>query len=77
MSATTLARLVRMANQIAAEFANQRPDAAAATAEHIRLFWDPRMLTMLLAHGAAGGDGLSPVAAAATAMLRGGSADGG
>ena len=77
MSATTLARLVRMANQIAAEFANQRPDAAAATAEHIRLFWDPRMLTMLLAHVAAGGDGLSPVAAAATAMLRGGSADGG
>ncbi|MEY3268560.1 MAG: hypothetical protein RL480_1320 [Pseudomonadota bacterium] len=78
MSKTTLERLVRMANQIAAEFVNQQPwDAVAATAEHIRLFWDPRMLAMILAHGAAGGAGLSAVAAAAVAMLRGGPGDAG
>ena len=78
MSATTLERLVRMANQIAAEFVNQQPvGAAAATAEHIRLFWDPRMLGMILAHGAAGGEGLDAVAAAAVGMLRGEPGDAG
>ncbi|MEY2884200.1 MAG: hypothetical protein RL490_1924 [Pseudomonadota bacterium] len=72
MSATTLERLVRMANQIAAEFVNQRPEnAAAATAEHVRLFWDPRMLAMIAAHVATGGAGLAPVAARAIAMLQG------
>ena len=72
MSATTLDRLVRMANQIAAEFVNQRPEtAAAATAEHVRLFWDPRMLAMIAAHVEAGGPGLAPVAAQAIAMLQG------
>lgn len=36
--------LVHMANQIARNFAIQGEEAAvAATAEHIRLFWDPRM----------------------------------
>lgn len=70
MSGTTQERLVRMANQIAAEFVNQQPgEAAAATFEHIRLFWDPRMLSMIRAHVAAGEPGLSAVAAAAIAML--------
>lgn len=70
MSGATQERLVRMANQIAAEFVNQAPrDAAAATSEHIRLFWDPRMLLMIRAHVAAGGSGLSPVATEAIAML--------
>lgn len=36
--------VVRMANQIASNFAVQGSDVAVcATAEHIRLFWDPRM----------------------------------
>jgi hypothetical protein len=35
------------------------------------------MLAMILAHGAAGGAGLSAVAAAAVAMLRGGPGDAG
>jgi formate dehydrogenase subunit delta len=70
MSGTTQERLVRMANQIAAEFVNQQPgEAVAATAEHIRLFWDPRMLSMIRAHVAGGVSGLSPLAAAAIAML--------
>ena len=63
-------RLDDITHQIAAEFVNQQPgEAAAATFEHIRLFWDPRMLSMILAHVAAGESGLSPVAAAAIAML--------
>ena len=70
MSGATRERLVRMANQIAAEFVNQQPgEAVAATFEHIRLFWDPRMLAMIRAHVTAGECGLSPVAAAAIAML--------
>lgn len=39
--------LVRMANQIAANLMHEA-DPAAATAEHIRLFWDPRMKAMIL-----------------------------
>ena len=57
-------RLRYMANQIARNFATQGDEAAAiaGTAEHIRLYWDPRMKAAILAGGR---DGLSPVAAAA------------
>ncbi len=72
MSAATPERLARMVNQIAAEFANQQPgNAAAATAEHVRLFWEPRMIAALLAASAAAGTALSPLAAAAVERLRG------
>lgn len=65
-------RLVRMANQIAAAFAAQaESDAAAATAEHIRLYWEPRMRAALLAHLDAGGGGLTPAARAAAGRLCG------
>ena len=38
------ASLIRMANQIAANFTNLEPDAAAAAvAAHIRSFWAPSM----------------------------------
>lgn len=58
-------RLVHMANQIATNLATE--DApVAAVAEHIQLFWDPRMKEMIFAHGT---DGLSPVAAAAISLL--------
>ena len=58
-------RLVHMVNQIATNLATD--DApVAAVAEHIRLFWDPRMKKMIVAHGA---DGLSPIAAAAISRL--------
>lgn len=58
-------RLVHMANQIATNLATE--DApVAAVAEHIQLFWDPRMKQMVFAHGT---DGLSPVAAAAISLL--------
>ncbi|MGE0747476.1 MAG: formate dehydrogenase subunit delta [Rhodospirillales bacterium] len=65
-------RLVRMANQIAAAFtARTEAEAVAATEEHIRLYWEPRMRTALSAHLDAGGAGLTPVARAAAVRLRG------
>ena len=63
-------KLVRMANQIAAEFDNQRPvDAAAATWDHLWHFWDPRMRASIIADLDAGGTGLSPTARAAVELL--------
>ena len=59
-------RLVHMANQIATILATDH-DPVAAVAEHVILFWDPRMKKMILEQGSAG---LSPVAAAAIDRLR-------
>lgn len=60
-------RLRYMAEQIARNFAAQGEEAAAAaTAEHIRLYWDPRMKAAILADDPAA---LSPVAAAAVKSL--------
>jgi formate dehydrogenase subunit delta len=66
----SLDRLVYMANQIAREFENQRPgEAVDATWDHLWHFWDPRMRSMILAHLAAGGEGLGETARAAVAKL--------
>jgi formate dehydrogenase subunit delta len=62
----TIDRLVMMANQIAANLATD-DNPVAATAEHIRLFWDPRMKQMISAHD---GAGLSATAAAAVSGLK-------
>ena len=63
-------KLVRMANQIAIFFASQGEAAApAATAQHLKQFWDPRMRRGIVDHAAAGGEGLSPVAAKAVELL--------
>lgn len=62
---------VRLANEIAVQFAHLPPEkAAAAIATHIHMFWDPRMLRALLAHIDAGGEDLDPLAAAAAEQLR-------
>jgi formate dehydrogenase subunit delta len=64
-----VSRLRMMANQIARNLAIEGEDAAiAATAEHIRLYWDPRMKAAILADDRAA---LSPIAAAAVARLTG------
>lgn len=63
---STIDNLVRMANQIAANLQHEA-DIPGAVAEHIRLFWDPRMKAMIFAHGETG---LSPDAAAAIARLK-------
>lgn len=62
-------RLRYMADQIARNFAAQGEEAAvAATAEHIRLFWDPRMKAAILADDRSA---LSPMVAAAVERLAG------
>jgi len=60
-------RLTYMADQIARNFAAQgEEEAIEATAEHIRLFWDPRMKSAIKAADPAA---LSPVVARAVARL--------
>lgn len=73
MSEDTTERLVYMANQIARNFAAQGEDKAiAATANHIRLFWDPRMKAAILQRDDAG---LEAIANKAIAHLRADRAD--
>jgi len=63
--------LVRMANQIGSFFATQSGEPpAAGTAGHIRKFWDPRMRKAIVAHLDAGGEGLTPVARDAVAIIK-------
>lgn len=60
-------RLRYMANQIARNFAAQGEDAAiAATAQHLRDFWDPRMKAAILADDR---QALVPIAQAAVECL--------
>ena len=62
---------VRLANEIAIQFAHLPPaDGAARVAKHIHDFWEPRMVRALLAHVDAGGEDLDPLALAATVQLR-------
>jgi formate dehydrogenase subunit delta len=64
------AKLVYMANQIAAFFATQPHGSAASDMEfHIRKFWDPRMRAKILAVMADGGAGLAPLAREAIGRL--------
>lgn len=67
----TSERLVRMANQIGTFFRSQGPEAAVkGTADHIKKFWDPRMLHSIYAHLDAGGDGLDPPVRKAIEQLK-------
>ncbi len=58
-------RLAYMANQIARNFATMREGAAAATAEHMARFWDPRMKDKIRTMA----DGLDPIACEAVRLL--------
>jgi len=63
-------RLIHMANQIGSFFATQpRIDAAAAVADHLRKFWDPRMRAAIIAHAAQGGGDLAPHVREAVRLL--------
>jgi formate dehydrogenase subunit delta len=61
----TVERLIYMANQIATNLQTD-DDPVGAIANHIELFWDPRMKRLIFDHGT---DGLSPTAAAAIEQL--------
>jgi formate dehydrogenase subunit delta len=64
-------RLVYMANQIGKFFQSQVHDqAVAGVADHIKKFWDPRMLTGIYAHLDAGGADLDPNVREAIALLK-------
>ena len=72
-----LQNLIYMANQIARTLAAQGEAVAIAqTAQHLRDFWDPRMIAAIRALDPAALDpaaldpaGLDPIAAAAVAQL--------
>lgn len=67
---STIDQLVYMANQIARELGSQCPDRpVAATRDHIRQFWDPRMRQMIVAYLDRGGEHLSDTARDAVALL--------
>jgi len=53
--------LVTMANQIGAFFQSQggREEAVAGIADHLKRFWEPRMLRAIGLYLAAGGEGLT------------------
>ncbi|GLQ46462.1 NAD-dependent formate dehydrogenase [Dyella lipolytica] len=57
-------RLVTMANDISRYFAAEPDEAAGAAgvADHLKKFWEPGMRKRIVAHLAAGGEGLDPLA---------------
>ena len=64
-------RLVTMANDIAAFFTSAADDGAAAAkvAEHLKLYWAPRMRAAIVVHLQRGGEGLEDVARRAVTLL--------
>ncbi|MFD0987861.1 formate dehydrogenase subunit delta [Methyloligella solikamskensis] len=77
MSHSTVDRLVYMANQIKDYFKYQRDaDPAEEIADHLRLFWDPRMRRQIIKHfEKTGGEGLEGPALKAIELLRDHEAD--
>lgn len=66
-----VAKLVRMANQIAVNFegGSSEEQAVASVADHIRRFWSPLMREQLIDHWRADSGDLSPRAAEAIAVV--------
>jgi formate dehydrogenase subunit delta len=62
-------RLVYMANQIARNLGYHGKDAAAATADHLIQFWDPRMKQRIIALADETESGLSDAARRAVTIL--------
>lgn len=63
-------RLVRMANQIATYFAAYpHEEAVAGISDHLKHFWEPRMLVAIKEHVAQGGEGLHDLVPAAVRRL--------
>ncbi len=62
---------VRLANDIAAQFAHLPQEAAVtAIAGHLRTFWDPRMREQLLVRIEQDSDGVDPLVVRAVGLLR-------
>lgn len=72
MSEQLIAPAVRLANEIAVHFHHVPAERAAAEiAEHIRLFWDPRMRADLDRRVETEPDEFDPLALAAARLLTG------
>ena len=68
---TGLPAVVRLANEIAIQFAHLKfDDGAARVAKHMHDFWEPRMLRAVITYKDGGGTELDPLAAAAVEQLR-------
>lgn len=68
---SNLERLVYMANQIARNFDALGHDAAAAaTADHLLQFWDPRMKRQIVDQLEAPDNGLTPTANEAVRIMK-------
>jgi formate dehydrogenase subunit delta len=66
------ARIAQLANDIAAQFPHQSDAQAAATiAAHIKMFWEPRMITELTALSSRNSSDLVELARAAAQLLAG------
>jgi formate dehydrogenase subunit delta len=66
-----VARLVAMANDIAAFFDGEsRETAAESVRSHLVKFWEPRMRREIIAHVETGGAGLVPTAREAVRLLK-------
>jgi formate dehydrogenase subunit delta len=64
-------KLVVMANQIGKFFAPQAGGRAVESiANHLQRFWDPRMRSAIVAHVAAGGEGLDEAVRLAVGRLK-------
>jgi formate dehydrogenase subunit delta len=63
--------LVRMANQIASNYAHHPPEQAATeVAAHLRSFWAPAMRAELTEYADDGGTGVDPVVVVALDLIR-------
>jgi len=62
--------LVKMANEIAAFYDGTDADPVAAVTDHIKRYWEPRMIAAFVAHLQAGGAGLTPTTRAVAERLQ-------
>ena len=71
MSGAKIEKLVRMANQIGDYFgAMPENEATKGAADHLRLYWTPKMVGEIIAHLDSGDGGLNTIAADAVAELK-------
>lgn len=71
MSGAKIDKLVRMANQIG-DYFRSMPDSEAVNgaADHLRLYWTPKMVGEIIAYVDSGHPGLNAIAARAVAELK-------
>ena len=71
MSSTELEHLIKMMNQIADNIMSEEGDDARArdVAVHVKKFWAPSMIKIIIEYAKVDGNNLQPVALAAVNLL--------